>query len=116
MKNNLQVRPGEPATVAFRLIDPATDKPREGLKDVEISVLLAEGLRQMRYTAEPAGDGVYQFTFTPPKEGVYYATVQIPSLRIRANQLPYMMIRATGEANAEAKLPEEAGKDRPKAQ
>ena len=116
LKNNLQVRPGEAATVAFRLIDPATDKPREGLKDVEISVLLAEGLRQMRFSAEHAGDGVYQFTFTPPQEGVYYATVQIPSLRIRANQLPYMMIRATGEANAEAKLPEEAGKDRPKAQ
>jgi DNA-binding beta-propeller fold protein YncE len=116
LKTNLQVRPGEAATVAFRLIDPATDKPREGLNDVEISVLLAEGLRQMRFSAEPAGDGVYQFTFTPPKEGVYYATVQIPSLRIRANQLPYMMIRATGEANAEAKLPEEAGKDRPKAQ
>lgn len=116
LKNNLQVRPGEPATVAFRLIDPATDKPREGLSDVEITVLLAEGLRQMKFSAAPAGDGVYQFTFTPVKEGVYYATVQIPSLRIRSNQLPYMMIRATGEASAEAKLPEEAGKDRPKAQ
>jgi len=116
LKTNLQVRPGEAATVSFRLIDPATDKPREGLKDVEISVLLAEGLRQMHYSAEPVGDGVYQFTFAPQKEGVYYATVQIPSLHIKANQLPYMMIRATGEANAEAKLPEEAGKDRPKAQ
>jgi DNA-binding beta-propeller fold protein YncE len=116
LKNNLQVRPGEPATVSFRLIDPATDKAREGLKDVEISVLLAEGLRQMHYSAEPLGDGVYQFTFTPAKEGVYYATVQIPSLRIRPNQLPYMMIRATGEASAEAKLPEESGKDRPKDQ
>ncbi len=114
LKNNLQVRPGDPATVAFRLIDPATDKPREGLKDVEITVLLAEGLRQMKFSAEPAGDGMYQFTFTPPKEGVYYATVQIPSLRIRSNQLPYMMIRATGDANAEAKLPEEAAKERPK--
>jgi DNA-binding beta-propeller fold protein YncE len=117
LKNNVQVRPGQPATVAFRLIDPATDKPRDGLTDVEISVLRAEGLRQMHLSAEPAGDGVYQFTFTPPSEGVYYATVQIPSLRIKANRLPYMMIRATAEAaDAEAMVPEPAGSTRPKAQ
>jgi DNA-binding beta-propeller fold protein YncE len=115
VKNNVQVRPGEPATVAFRLVDP-TGKPYEGLKDVEISVLLAEGLRQMHFSAEPAGDGVYQFTFTPPKEGVYYATVQIPSLRIKANQLPYMMIRAAEKTNAEAMLPEQSGSAQPKAQ
>jgi DNA-binding beta-propeller fold protein YncE len=116
LKNNLQVRPGQPATVTFRLIDPATEKPRDGLKDVEISVLLAEGLRQMRLSAEPAGDGVYQFTFTPPSEGIYYATVQIPSLRIRPNQLPYMMIRANAEAaDAAAGAPEPSG-SRPKAQ
>jgi DNA-binding beta-propeller fold protein YncE len=117
LKNNLQVRPGQPATVAFRLIDPATDKPRDGLTDVEISVLLAEGLRQMHLSAEPAGDGVYQFTFTPPSEGVYYATVQIPSLRIKSNRLPYMMIRATAEAaDAEAMVPGPAASTRPKAQ
>jgi DNA-binding beta-propeller fold protein YncE len=117
LKNNLQVRPGQPVTVSFRLIDPATDKPRDGLADVEISVLLAEGLRQMHLSAEPMGDGVYQFTFTPPSEGVYYATVQIPSLRIKPNQLPYMMIRATAEAaDAEARVPEPAGSTRPKAQ
>jgi YVTN family beta-propeller protein len=117
LKNNLQVRPGQPATVMFRLIDPATEKPRDGLKDVEISVLLAEGLRQMRLSAEPAGDGVYQFTFTPPSEGIYYATVQIPSLRIRPNQLPYMMIRANAEAaDAAAGAPEPSGSTRPKVQ
>jgi DNA-binding beta-propeller fold protein YncE len=117
LKNNLQVRPGQSATVMFRLIDPATDKPRDGLKDVEISVLLAEGLRQMHLSAEPAGDGVYQFTFTPPSEGIYYATVQIPSLRIRPNQLPYMMIRANAEAtDAAAGAPELSGSTRPKVQ
>jgi len=80
-------------------------------------VLLAEGLRQMHLSAEPAGDGVYQFTFTPPSEGVYYATVQIPSLRIKPNRLPYMMIRATAEAaDAEAMVPGPAGSARPKAQ
>ncbi|HET8890309.1 MAG TPA: YncE family protein [Candidatus Angelobacter sp.] len=116
LKNNLQVRPGDPATLLFELVDPATGKPRNGLQDVEITVLLAEGLRQMRFSAEPAGNGLYQFTFTPPKEGVYYVTVQIPSLRIRPNQLPYLMIRASNGAAAEVKLPEPADKQLPKAQ
>jgi hypothetical protein len=48
---------------------------------------------------------------------VYYATVQIPSLRIKPNRLPYMMIRATAEAaDAEAMVPGPAGSARPKAQ
>ena len=98
-------------------ITQCADLPRDGLKDVEISVLLAEGLRQIRLSAEPAGDGVYQFTFTPPSEGIYYATVQIPSLRIRPNQLPYMMIRANAEAaDAAAGAPEPSGSTRPKVQ
>ena len=113
LKNNLQLRTGEPAQVSFRVLDGATDKPKDGLKDVEVTVLLAEGLRQLRFTAEPAGDGVYQFTLTPPKEGVYYAMVQIPSLKVKANDLPYLMVRATAPQNAEAP-PVAAGAAEPK--
>ena len=51
-------------------------KPRDGIRDVEVTVLLAEGLRQMRFSADPVGEGLYQFTFTPPKDGVYYAMVR----------------------------------------
>jgi len=101
LKNNLQVRAGETAQVAFRLTDPVTHKPKDGLQDVGITVLLAEGLRQLRFVAEPVGDGVYQFSFTPPKEGVYYAMVQIPSLKIKANDLRYLMVRATEQQTSE---------------
>jgi hypothetical protein len=92
--NDLQVRPGEPVQVSFRLLDTATQKPRNGLTDVEVTVLLAEGLRQQHVEAESVGDGVYRFTFTPAKAGVYYAMVHIPSLKVKPNQLPYMMVRA----------------------
>ena len=105
VKNNLQVQPGEPAQLQFTLIDPETMKPRDGIKDVEVTVLLADGLRQLRLSADPVGDGLYQFTFTPPKEGVYYAMIQIPSLKVKANLLPYLMIRAIGTATSDAKLP-----------
>ena len=93
LTDDLQVHPGDPVQVSFKLLDAVTAKPRDGLKDVNITVLLAEGLRQLRFEAEPAGDGVYRFGFTPPKAGVYYIMVHIPSLNV-TNQLPYMMLRA----------------------
>jgi YVTN family beta-propeller protein len=101
LKNNLQVRPGETVQVQFRLTNSETDKPRDGVQDVEVTVLLAESLRQMHLTAEPLGDGIYQFTFTPPRQGVYYGIVQIPSLKVRPNQLPYLMVRATADEKSE---------------
>jgi YVTN family beta-propeller protein len=94
LNNDLQVRPGNPVQVSFRLVDAASQKPRDGLKDVEVTILLAEGLRQQHLEAEAAGEGVYRFAFTPEKDGVYYAMVHIPSLKVKSNQLPYMMVRA----------------------
>lgn len=116
LKTNLQVKPGEVANVQFRLVDPETGKPRDRLSDVEVTVLLAEGLRQMHIPAAPLGDGVYQFTFTPPKAGVYYGTVQIPSLRIRANQLPYLMVRAVESQASEVRPQEQNSNAQPKKQ
>lgn len=95
LNNNLQITMGETAQMQFRLVDPETNKPKQGLKDVEVTVLLAEGLRQMHLPAEMKGnEGVYEVSFTPSKDGVYYGMVTIPSLGIRPNQLPYLMVRA----------------------
>ncbi|MBZ5520866.1 MAG: YncE family protein [Acidobacteriia bacterium] len=113
VKSELKAQPGEPVQVAFDLVDTATGKPREGIKDVQVTVLLAEGLRQLRFNAEPAEDGAYQFTFTPTIDGVYYAMVQVPSLGIRANQLSYIMIRATAPESSEAKALPESPKTQP---
>ena len=106
LKNFLQTKAGETVRAQFKLVDPETGKPRDGLKDVRVTVLRAERFRQTHLDAEALGDGIYQFTFTPPTNGVYYATVQIPSLRIRANQLPYIMIRAAEATASEARLPD----------
>jgi YVTN family beta-propeller protein len=114
VKNNLQVRPGETAQLQFTLIDPETMKPRDGIRDVEVTVLMAEGLRQTRLSADPVGNGLYQFTFTPAKAGVYYAMVQIPSLKVKANQLPYLMVRALGTATSDAKTPDQGDSGPPR--
>jgi YVTN family beta-propeller protein len=102
INNDLQVRPGSPVQVSFRLLDSASEKPRDGLKDVEVTVLLAEGLRQQHFSADGAGEGVYRFTFTPGKAGVYYAMVHIPSLKVKPNQLPYMMVHAVAAPESSA--------------
>jgi YVTN family beta-propeller protein len=111
LTNDLQVRAGEPVQVSFRLLDTTTQKPRSGLTDVEVTVLLAEGLRQQHVEAESVGDGVYRFTFTPAKEGVYYAMVHVPSLKVKPNQLPYMMVRALSQAESSKLTTPATGKD-----
>jgi hypothetical protein len=63
----------------------------------------------MRFTAEPVGEGIYQLSFTPPQSGVYYGMIQIPSLKIRANQLQYLMIRAGEQQAAETQTEGAAG-------
>jgi len=113
--NDLQVRPGEPVQVSFRLLDSATQKPKSGLTDVQVTVLLAEGLRQQHVEAESVGDGIYRFTFTPAKAGVYYAMVHIPSLKVKSNQLPYMMVRAVSQPqNSKLTMPATGKDNQPK--
>jgi len=106
LNNYLQVKTGEASRVRFRLTDADTNQPKDELTDVQVTVLLAEGLRQLRFVAVPVADGIYQFEFTPAREGVYYGMVQIPSLKARANQLPYLMIRSSAKEAAQEKAPE----------
>lgn len=114
VKNNLEVNPGKSVQVQFKLTDPDTGQPRDGINDIQVTVLLADGLRQLHLSAEPLGDGVYQFTFTPPKTGVYYGMVQIPSLKIKANQLPYLMVHAIEAQTSEVKPPQQNANEQSK--
>jgi YVTN family beta-propeller protein len=95
-----EVRAGESARLQFRLTDPATGQPKEGLKDVRVLALLAPGTRQQRHVAEPRGDGVYEVSITAPEAGVYYVFVECPSLKVKFNQLPYIILHATDTENA----------------
>ena len=79
-----------------------------------MTVLLAEGFRQMRFTADPVGEGIYQLSFTPPQSGVYYGMIQIPSLKVKANLLQYLMIRATDAATLDVKAPDQSNSNQPR--
>jgi hypothetical protein len=87
-------------SLRFKLIDPRTKAPKTDLKDVEVLVFLAPGVWQYRKMAQPAGDGVYEISFTPPRAGVYYVFAQCPSMGVRFNQSSYVMLEAQEERAA----------------
>jgi YVTN family beta-propeller protein len=80
------VRVGQPYTLRFRVTDRKFDRPVENLKDVGVLVFLAPGIWQQREWAKPLGDGVYEMSFVPPKDGVYYLFFQCPSLGLQFSQ------------------------------
>lgn len=94
------LRVGEASRVRFRLTDPATGVPRAGAEDVRVLALLAPGVWQRRAAARAVGEGIYEAEISVPREGVYYLYVESPSLRVRFNQLPYLIMRGEGRDSA----------------
>lgn len=80
------IRVGEPYTLRLRVTDRKSNQPVANLKDVGVLVFLAPGIWQQRELAKPIGDGIYQISFVPPQEGVYYLFFKCPSLGLQFNQ------------------------------
>ena len=97
-KSTLQV--GEVSRVQFRLTDPATGTARADAKDVRVLALLAPGVWQRRVSAKAIGEGIYEAELAVPRAGVYYLYVESASLRLRYNQLPYLILQGRDMASA----------------
>jgi YVTN family beta-propeller protein len=95
------IRAGEKVSVRFKLLDPVKKEPKAGLKDVGVLTFLAPGIWQERQWATQVGEGVYEITFTPPEPGVYYIFLQCPSLKIKLNELPHMILDGRQEKTEE---------------
>ncbi len=94
-----QVGIGESVSLRFRLTDPDTKQPKDNLKDVRVLSFLAPGFDQQRQSAEPRGDGVYEFNFKATEAGAYYLFVECASLKVKLNQLPLAILRAEDAAH-----------------
>ena len=92
-----KIRALEEFKLRFKVVDTKTNQPKAGLKDVGVLVFLAPGIWQNRLWAKSIGEGVYEISFTPPQTGVYYVFVSCPSLKVRYNQLPYLVLEAKDE-------------------
>ena len=86
-------RVGESFKVRFKVTDSSSNQPRADLKDMGVLVFLAPGVWQQREWASAAGDGVYEMSFVPPQEGVYYLYFQCPSLGVRLNQITPLILQ-----------------------
>ena len=87
------LRVGESYPLRFRVTDAASGRPAE-VKEMGVLVFLAPGIWQQREWAKPVGDGIYEMSFVPPHEGVYYVYFQAPSLGVRFNQIPFITLQA----------------------
>jgi YVTN family beta-propeller protein len=96
-----QLRVGEPFKLRFRLIDTATGRPKDGLKDARVLFFLAPGIWQTRSFAQSIGEGVYELTLTPPEEGAYMVFVESPSQGVVFRQLPFLSLQATSAPQAQ---------------
>ncbi|MCI0490683.1 MAG: hypothetical protein L0229_29165, partial [Blastocatellia bacterium] len=92
LNRSAKVEPGKEFNLRFKLTDRRTGEPRADLKDVGILTFLAPGTWQKRQWAKPVGNGIYEVAIVPPKAGVYYVFVHCPSLKVKLNQLPKIVL------------------------
>ncbi|HVG29428.1 MAG TPA: cytochrome D1 domain-containing protein [Pyrinomonadaceae bacterium] len=98
------LRVGGDNKLRFRLTDPATGKPKDGLTDVNVMMYLAPGLWQKRAFAQSVGAGVYELKIDVPQAGTYVFSVGSRSQGVDFRQLPNLMLEAT-EATATTAAP-----------
>jgi YVTN family beta-propeller protein len=99
-------------SLRFKLVDAATNQPKENLKDVRVLTFLAPGIWQKRDFAHSVGNGIYEIESNVPQPGVYMVFVEVPSQNVSYRQLASLTLHATDEsAPAEtAKEPSESPK------
>lgn len=87
------VEAGRDLALRVRVTGGAGKEPRSDLADLRVLVV-QPGNWQRRAPAAPRGDGVYEATVALPRAGVYYVYFEVPSLRLKPNQLPHVILRA----------------------
>lgn len=97
---------GEPVEVRFRLASRTDGTAIEGVSDLKTLTFLGPGLWQQRQQAEGQGNGVYAFSFTPPRPGLYYVFLGSASLGIELRESRYLLLTASeGSAPQAAGMP-----------
>lgn len=90
---NRAVRAGEKVALRFRLSDPRTGQPKDGLQDVTVLLYTAASHRQVREAARPVGGGVYEAEVTPAAAGSYHVAVSSPSMHLPYHLSPRVILR-----------------------
>jgi hypothetical protein len=91
---------GQNFPLRFKLIETATNKTKDNLKDVR--VLIYSGAWQRRDIAKSIGGGLYEITLNVPEPGAYSVFVESFSMGVRYQDLPQLMLQATDEKTDQA--------------
>jgi YVTN family beta-propeller protein len=89
-----EVTVGEEVRVRFRLTDPESGTPKKGLQDVRALTFLSPGLGQQRQWAAERGEGLYEITFRPEEEGLYYVFLEVASAGLPLQSAPHVTLFA----------------------
>ena len=97
-RSGVLVPPGEPVNVRFSLTDTAKgDAPYTG-DDVTALSYRAPGEARLELAARHLGDGRYEVTLTPDKDGVYYVFPAVRSKGMNFSMLPFITLIARDDA------------------
>jgi len=92
------VRAGEKVSLRFRLSDPRTGEPKDGLRDVTVLLYTAASHQQVREAARSVGGGIYEVEVTPAAAGSYHVAVSSPSMNLPYHLSPRVILRVQAGA------------------
>lgn len=98
----ITLRVGKSYPLRFRLIETATNRSKNDLKDVRVLTLFGPGTWQRRDIAKPLGDGIYEINVNVPEAGVYTVFVESSSMGVRYRDLPHLTFHAIDGSVSEA--------------
>lgn len=99
---------GQNFRLRFKLVETATNQPKDDLKDVR--VLTFSGAWQRRDIAKSIGGGVYEINLNMPEPGAYTVFVESRSMGVRYQDLPQLMLTASDEKTVPASGQSNAGR------
>jgi YVTN family beta-propeller protein len=88
---------GEAVTLRFKITDPATGLPVEGLKDVQVLVFEPPGVWHQRVWAAEKGGGVYEVSQVFPAAALYNVMVGIASRGVSFADMPLTAVTVTND-------------------
>lgn len=89
----------------FKLIESATNKVRDDLRDVRVLTFLASGTWQQRDFAKSVGNGFYEINLNVPQPGVYLVFFESGTMGVRYKDLPHLMLQAIADQPGTAAVP-----------
>ena len=91
---------GVEMNLQFRLSDPLTKEALKDLQDVQILTFRTPGTQQQRHGASQTENGVYEASFVPQQEGIYYVFLQIPSLGLEFKESRPVILEVAAAENS----------------